>query len=599
MMAHRSILDYFHHNARQRSGKTAALVKRGGVYQSVTWGEMGADAERISAGLIALGVNPGDRVSIISQTRLEWVTIDMGILGAGAVTVPIYSSNLPDECQHILDDSGAVVVFAETPEQTAKFRAERARLGHVRQIVQLEGDIAEKDGWVMTFKAFLEGGRVDKEELAHRASQLTKDSILTIIYTSGTTGKPKGVICSHDNMMFEAEAVAAIDLIRDVDVQLFFLPLAHVFAKLLEVVWIAQAHVMAFAENMGTIKENLAEVRPTVMAGVPRIFEKFYAAVVQKGQSGSPLARQLFGRAMSLSERNAEARAKGKRLGVRDTVKYELMKRLVFAKVGKGLKQSLGGRIRYLVSGGAPLSPKIAYFFQDAGVEVLEGFGMTESSAATCVNRPGRNHIGTVGLPVPGVEVRLASDGELLLRGRGITRGYWNNEAATKEVLLDGWLTTGDVARLESDGTVRIIDRKKDLIVTAGGKNVAPQNIENLIKTCPIVSQVVVHGDKRNFLSALVTVEAEALKRFATDNNLGDGSYAELSQRPEVFKEVQSAIETFNRQLPSYETIKKFKILEHDFSQESGEMTPSLKIKRKVVNQRYQKIFDAFYEASY
>jgi long-chain acyl-CoA synthetase len=252
-----------------------------------------------------------------------------------------------------------------------------------------------------------------------------------------------------------------------------------------------------------------------------------------------------------------------------------------------------------MVSGGAPLSPKIAYFFQDAGIEILEGFGLTETSAATCVNRPGRVNIGTVGLPVPGIEVRLAEDGELLLKGRGVTRGYWNNDAATKEVLHDGWFSTGDVARIESDGCVRIIDRKKDLIVTAGGKNVAPQNIENLIKTSNLVSQVVVHGDKRNFLSALVTLDPDALKAFAGAHNLGQGSYAELSQRPEVYKEVQTDIDAFNKQLASYETIKKFKILEHDFSLESGEMTASLKIKRKVVNQRYQKIFDGFYDASY
>lgn len=597
-MGRQSILDYFLENAEQFGSRTAALVKHDGLYKAVTWGDMGTEAQAMSAGLIAMGIQAGDRICLISQTRLEWVTTDMGIIGAGAVTVPIYPSNLADECQFIVENSGAAAVFAEDDTQVQKLRAERARMPGLKKVIQMSGAVRDADGWVITLDE-LKKTQADPALLVERRKSLGRDSILTIIYTSGTTGRPKGVVTTHDNMLYEAEGITQIDLVRDTDVQLLFLPLAHSFAKVLEIAWLATRHVMAFAESMQSIKPNLAEVRPTLMAGVPRIFEKFHGAVMQKGTSGGGLKAQLFLRAADLSQKNGEAESQKKALSLRDKLEFAILKQLVFKKVGAGLRATLGGRMRAMVSGGAPLSPKIAWFFRDAGVEVLEGFGLTETSAATTVNRYGSNRVGTVGLPLPGTEVRLADDGELLLKGRGVMREYWKNPEATQEVLKDGWFHTGDIATVDADGFVRIVDRKKDIIVTAGGKNVAPQNLENLIKTHKLISQVVVHGDKRNFLSALVTLDPDALKLFAQEHGLGNGSYAELTQKPQVYKAVQSAMDGFNAQLAKYETIKKFKILEHDFSQESGELTPSLKIKRKVVNQRYKSIFDGFYEEAY
>lgn len=597
-MKHRSILDLFNHNVDNYPGDTAAMVKRGGAYQDVSWGEIGTDARAISAGLIGLGVQPGDRVCIIANTRLEWVAADMGILGAGAVTVPIYPSNLPDECHYIIDNSDGVVVITEDDSQTEKLRSERARLRGVKKIVQLTGDVAGDD-WVITLEQLIALGDGHGDTLTQRAKSLSPESILTIIYTSGTTGRPKGVVTTHDGMLYEAECITELDLVVPEDLQLLFLPLAHSFAKLLVITWLATRHIMAFAEKLETLKDNLREVQPTLMGGVPRIFEKFHAATVQKGTSAGGLKSKLFEAACRLSERNGRAEQKGRGLAIGDAVKFKLLKKLVFKKVGVGLKAALGGRIRLMISGGAPLSPKIHWFFRDAGLTILEGYGLTETSAGTFLSRPDHYKIGKVGQVVRGTEVKIADDGEILVKGRGIMREYWKRPEATAEVIKDGWFYTGDVGELDAEGFLTITDRKKDIIVTAGGKNIAPQNIENLLKTHKLVSQVVVHGDKRKFLSALITVDPDAIKEFAAANNLGTDTYAVLSQRPELYEAVKDAVGQVNSQLPQYETIKKFKILEHDFSQQSGELTPTLKIKRKVITERYSDIFDNFYNESY
>ncbi len=597
-MSEQSIFHLFKKQAATRGAKTAALVKRDGAYREVTWGEMDRDVEKVSRALASLGVQAGDRVNLMCKTSYEWCMIDVGILGAGAVTVPVYTSLLSDECQYIAENSGAVLAFVEDETQVEKFRAERARLPKIKKVVQIFGQPKVKDDWVLSYADFVALGKADQAELDKRRATLSQDSILTIIYTSGTTGRPKGVVLPHSAMLYEAEAVEKIKIIGPDDIQLFWLPLAHSFAKVLEIAWLGTAHVMAFAESMETIKDNLPETRPTVMAGVPRLFEKFYTAVVNKGTAGGGTKAKLFLAALELSRRNGELELKGQSLGLGDSIKFGLLKKIIFKKVGAGLSTLMGGRLKFLISGGAPLSTQIAFFFRDAGITILEGYGLTETSAATFVNRPGDNVIGTVGPPMPETEVRIAEDGEVLLKGGGVMREYWNLPDATAEVFKDGWFCTGDIGMM-IDGKLKITDRKKDIIVTAGGKNVAPQNIENLIKTHRLISQVVVHGDKRKFLTALVTMDPDALKSFCAEKGLGNGSYAEMTQKPEVYQAVQEALDGFNKQLASYESIKKFKILEHDFSVESGEMTPSVKVKRKVVNERYKQIFDGFYDEKY
>jgi long-chain acyl-CoA synthetase len=476
----------------------------------------------------------------------------------------------------------------------------------LRKIVQLGHDAVDADvgapsedgpSWV-TLEDFLANVPANDAELAARRQAVEAHSLYSIIYTSGTTGRPKGVLITHDNMLYEMEAVSQIDLLRSDDVELIFLPLAHVFARVLEVAWFGMGHVMAFAESMNTIKDDIVLARPHIMAGVPRVYEKFYTAVVKKVHAQGGVVAKLFDRAMVLSERQGEPASQGLKAWA-EAAQRALFKRLIFTKISAGLKANMGGRMRVMVSGGAPLAPKIGYFFQDTQIAIVEGYGLTETMGATCCNLPEHNCIGTVGLPLPGTSAKLAPDGELLLKGRGISPGYWKNPKASEEAFEDGWFKTGDIAEISAEGVIRIVDRKKDLIVTAGGKNVAPQNIENMLKTRPLISQAVVHGDRRNYLTALITLDEEALRKFVEGHGLPNGSFAALTQLSQVHKAVDEIISELNHELPRYETIKKFKILETDFSVESGELTPSLKVKRREINKRYAATFDAFYDEAF
>jgi long-chain acyl-CoA synthetase len=596
-MPKHSMLDLVSEQVHARARETAVLVKREGQYRPVSWSQLWSDAERVAQALVAIGMQPDDHVNIVSSTRYEWVMLDLGIVAAGAVTVPIYPSNLAHECLYVCEHSGARLVFCEDRSQVEKFLALREQLPNVINIVQMSGEVEVPDAWVMSMAEFLAlGVEIEQATLAERRAGLGPESILTIIYTAGTTGRPKGVVLTHANMIYEAEAVRRIGLLAPEDVQLLFLPLAHSFAKVLVAGWIATGHVLAFAESMNTIKQNLGEVRPTIMAAVPRVFEKFYAAVVEKGLSAPGLKRKLFVDALELSAKHGEREFDGRQLGLLDSIKFKLCKKLVFGKVREGVMATLGGRMRLMVSGGAPLPLKIAWFFRDVGILVLEGYGLTETAAATTVNLPGENRIGTVGPPLPGTEAKLAEDGEILLKGPGIMREYWRNPKATAQSLVDGWFHTGDIGMIDPDtGAVRITDRKKDLIITAGGKNIAPQRIENLIKSDVLISQCIVHGDRRKYLSALVSLDEAALREFATQHGL-TGDYRSLVQHPEVRAAVQAIIDRANKELASYETIKKFEILDHDLSIESGELTPKLSVKRKVVNSKYGHIFNGFYE---
>jgi long-chain acyl-CoA synthetase len=596
-MAKNSILDLLLDHANHRGSDTACMMKTGGKYGPVSWAKLWADAQKVGKALIAAGIQPGDRVNVVAQTCYEWIFTDLGILAAGAVTVPIYPSNLPDECQYVSDHSGARLVFAENADQVDKFLEKRDELGNVLKIVQWHGPKRASDDWVVTMDEFLAAGAsVTGDQLGERGATLNPESLLTIIYTSGTTGRPKGVVLTHANMLYEAKVIQEVDIVRQDDIQLLFLPMAHVFAKVLEVSWLGTGHVLAFAENMNTLKANLGEVRPTLMAGVPRVFEKFYGAVVEKGTSAEGLKRKLFVKAMELSQKNGELEEKSEKLGLIESAEFGMLKKAVFAKVGEGVMQILGGRMRVMISGGAPLSKKIAWFFRDAGIHILEGYGMTESSAATTVNLPGRNQIGTVGPAAPGSELKIAEDGEILIRGPGVMREYWRNPEATAETIINGWLHTGDIGEIDpKTKALRITDRKKDLIITAGGKNIAPQRIENLVKTHKLISQCVVHGDRRKFISALITLDPEQLQTFAAQNGL-KGDYAQLGKDAKVRAEVERLLSESNAELASYETIKKFEILDTDFSIETGELTAKLSVKRKVVNSKYGHIFDSFYD---
>ncbi len=424
-------------------------------------------------------------------------------------------------------------------------------------------------------------------------AQLRGEDLATLIYTSGTTGKPKGVRLLHECWAYEADAMASLALMTNDDVEYLWLPLSHSFGKVLMAGHVRNGHEMAVDGRIPKLIDNLAVVRPTWMAAAPRIFEKVYNKVVQGAKDGGGLKWRIFQWALGVGRKVSALRQQGREPGPWLSWRAGLAHRLVFSK----LHARFGGRLRFFISGSAPLSREIAEFFHASGILILEGYGLTETSAATFVNRTGLYRFGTVGKPLPGTTVRLAAeDGEILIHGPGVMDGYHNLPAATAEVLADGWLRTGDIGTIDADGFLRITDRKKDLIKTSGGKYIAPQSIEGKVKAgCPFVSQVIVHGDRRNFVTALLTLDEEAIRPWAAAQGLGERSYAELAQDPAVVALVQAAIDGVNQQLARYETIKKFALLPRDLSIEAGELTPSLKVKRKAVEQKYAKLLDGLY----
>jgi long-chain acyl-CoA synthetase len=590
--AARNLWALFDAIVKARGARPAARQKRAGQWVDTSWTEFGRRARDVADGLAAIGVRPGDRVAVIGETNLEWILADLGTLGAAGVTVTIYQSNKAADCQYILADSGAKLVFCDTEVQVAKIRAVRASLPALEGIVRATG--AAADGFERTLadleRAGAEFRKANPGAHEERLAAIGPDVPASFIYTSGTTGAPKGVVLTHGNWVYEGQAVEQIQLITADDLVLMFLPMAHSFAKVIEAVWFAVGATCIFVESLDKIMDNAAETRPTVMPSVPRIFEKAYNAVIAKGLATPGLKGKLFKLALASFEQYAAAQEEGKPYA---SFGFAIGKKLVFPKLASTLAERFGGRMRLFISGGAPLSPKIARFFQLLGFSILEGYGLTETSAATFVNRPGKIRVGTVGPPVPGTQARIGADGEIFVKGPGVMKEYYGHPDATAEVLQDGWLATGDIGFLDEAGNLKITDRKKDIIVTAGGKNVAPQNLENELKTDLLISQVMVHGDKRKFLSALVALNDEAARRWASENGVAAG--AALHDDPRVVARIQRTFDALNARQASYSTIKQFAIVPGDFTQESGDLTPTLKLKRKVITQKYQALLDSFY----
>ncbi len=559
------------------------------------------DHERkvVASGLLGVGLEKGQRAVILSNSTWRWMIADLAIQSCGAETVPIYQSNLAHEVEYIVNDCGAVVIFAEDAEQLAKLNQERAKLGNVRRIIVMD-DAVDGSDWAMKWSDLVRDGEQNLAErsrtIEERTDALGPDDVLTIIYTSGTTGRPKGVVLPHSAMMYEAKASMEIGLLTPDDMEFLFLPMAHVFAKVLQCVWFYGGHEMAIDADTTRITENLSVMRPHVMASVPRIFEKIYARVVANGLEAPGLRGRLFKWALNVNDQVSQLKIDGKPVPFGLELQLGLAKRLVFSKVNQRLNGLFGGRLRFFVSGGAPLPKKMAYFFDHAGILILEGYGLTETSAATCVNRPESNKIGSVGKPVPGTEVKIAEDGEILIKGPGVMREYYKRPDATAEVLLDGgWFSTGDIGTIDADGFLRITDRKKDLIVTAGGKNVAPQNIENMVKSSnPLISQVMVHGDRRKYLVALVTLDPDNAVSFGKEHGI-NGGYQAVTRSQQARDSIQATLDDCNANLARFETIKKFAILDEDFTI-GHELTPTLKVKRKYANEKYADVLNAMYD---
>jgi len=563
---------------------------------TLTWRGALERIRAVSAGLLALGLEPEERVAIASATRIEWMLADYGVLCAGGATTTIYPSSTADEAGYIVSDSESAVVFAEDDAQVAKISSRPEALARLRAIVTFDGR-ASGDGRVITYEELLERGRAHEaknpgsfDRAAHRPGP---DSLATVIYTSGTTGRPKGVELTHDCWVSQSAAVEQSGILdHEGASQLFWLPLAHSFGKMIGTAQLRIGFPTAVDGRVERIMENLAAIRPTFVCAVPRIFEKIYARVNASAREGGAARRALVGWALAVGRERSRLLREGRRPGPLLALQHATADRLVFSK----FRALFGGRLKFFVSGSAPLAREIAEFFDALGVQILEGYGLTESSAATHVNLPWRCKVGTVGPPLPGAEVRLAPDGEILMRAPWIMRGYHRMEAESREALADGWLHTGDIGATDADGYLAITDRKKDLIKTSGGKYVAPQELEGRLKALsPWVSQALVHGDRRNYCVALVTLDPEAISKWAKEADLGGLSPAELSRHPEVHALVQRAVKDLNATLPRYATLKRFVILEREFSEADGEVTPSQKLRRKVIEERHRERLDSLY----
>jgi long-chain acyl-CoA synthetase len=609
--AARTVVDVFEAAVAARPDRVMLRSKVAGAWHPTTFAQWRTMSVTWARGLVAMGLQPGERVAIISQTCREWVIADMAVLLAGGVTVPVYPAALADETRYILADSGCRFAFVEDPTQLGKLlerdalpQLERMFLfrdavplakpdANGRHTLRRQDVLPAADPFVQTLALLADAGReLADRVLAERRAALNPRQACTIVYTSGTTGRPKGVVLSHAAFVFEVSTVSRALEVREDDAVMLFLPLAHIFAKVIYFQCVTCRTEMIFPESLATLMGDLAATRPTVLPAVPRIFEKAHTRILTGLAEAGPVKRKLFDAALATGREVSRLRQKGREPTGLLKVRHQLAEKVVFAKI----QAVFGGRIRAFISGGAPLSTELAEFFHACGLLILEGYGLTETCAGTTVNRLERYKFGSVGAPVDGMAVRIAADGEILLRGPALMDGYWQNPEATAEAIdADGWFHTGDIGRLDDDGYLYITDRKKDLIITAGGKNVAPQNVENLLKSSPYVSQVLVYGDRRKFLSALITLDEDAIGRWARDRGIAFTNHAEVSQHPEVFRFLQAVVDDKNRSLASYETIKKFAILDHDFSIEAGELTSSLKLRRKEVTAKHLGLLESFY----
>lgn len=593
----RSVVEVFHHRVQKSADVEGIFGKGPAGWYALTWREVGARARRIACGLNALGLEKSSRCSILCSTRPEWVLVDMAILAASGSTTTIYPSNLPDDCAYILENSGSVYCFVENATQAAKLVQEKHRLGGVRRVIWIDGQPDAADPWMMTLAELEKQGeawdQANPGGYERIGASVGRDDIATLIYTSGTTGRPKGVILTHANWVYEGWAIEQMDLLRSDDKQYLFLPLAHSFAKVLEIGFIYVGCPTAIDGDLDKLVDNLAVAKPTVMGAVPRVFEKVYNKVVTGAKEAGGLKYKIFLWAVEVGRQVSALRQNRREPTGFLKLKHKIADKLVYSK----LKNRFGGRIRYFVSGGAPLSREIAEFFHSADILVLEGYGLTESSAASFINRPDSFKFGTVGPPVPGMKVKIAADGEILLAGEGIMRGYYQLPEATAEALSsDGWLHTGDIGELDEANRLKITDRKKDLIVTAGGKNVAPQHVENQIKAaCGFVSQIVMLGDRRPFCVALVTINPDTVGAWAKAQGIAYTDAADLAGKPQVYELLWGEIKKVNARLATYEQIKKIAILPRDLSVEGGELTPTLKVKRKVVEKANAELIESFY----
>jgi long-chain acyl-CoA synthetase len=568
------------------------MVKRQGAYAPISTREFADAVKNLCLGLNALGFRAGDKLCLLSENRPEWTVVDLATLCGGGLTVPIYTTLVPEQVHYIVDDSDATVVVVSNAELWKKVEPLRARLGKVRHFVLIDG---QAPAGVLTFQEVVDKGRslaaATPGLFDDLAGRVRPDDPASLIYTSGTTGLPKGVVLTHGNFVSNVRTVREIIEFTQKDVCLSFLPLSHVLERMVTFTYLYAGCTIAYAESVEAVAQNLIEVRPHIMVSVPRVFEKIYARVMDQVLVSPAVRRKIFFWALKVG-RNVGARKLARQpipagLGFR----HKIAHRLVFSKI----IAKTGGRVRFFVSGGAPLSKEIAEFFYALGLVILEGYGLTETSPALSINTFEALKFGTVGKPIPRVEIRIAADGEILAKGPNIMKGYYKKEAETREVFEGGWFKTGDIGHLDEDGFLVITDRKKDLIVTSGGKNVAPQPIENLLKLNPYIANAVVLGDRRRFISALVVPDFEKLEAYAAAQGIAARDRDELVADKRILDFMKAEVDRATPLLASYERIKKIMVLGRDFEIEKGEITPSLKVRRTFIEGRFQELIESLY----
>jgi len=590
-----TIVAIFQNQIKKYGDRVIMRRKREGKWINISWREFGQKVKDFSLGLVFLGLKKKETVCLLSRNRPEWAYSDFAILSAGGITVPIYQTLLSPDVAYIIGNSEAKIIIVEDQSQLDKVMQVKDNLPNLKKIIVMER-VKDDNPLIMSFEDVCSLGVKKEEEepgiFEKNLSSINLDDVATYVYTSGTTGPPKGSIITHSNIMFICRSVRKIIPSDDSNNTISYLPLAHIYERIgNQFFGTYTGGRTSYAESFDALAQNLQEEHPTILLAVPRVFEKVYERILTAVKEEPKLKRSIFNWSLEVGKEVSQLRQMKKGVPLPLKIKYSLAEKLVFSKI----KKSLGGRVKWIVSAAAPLSVDIAHFFDALGILILEGYGLTETSAPATLNTPDWYKIGTVGRPIPGVEIKIADDGEILIKGGGVFQGYFKNPEATKEALKDGWFYSGDVGELDKDGFLKITDRKKDIIITAGGKNIAPQNIENHFKNNLYLSEVLVIGDKRPYLTALITLNKEEITKFAQEKGISFKDFSQLIKHPEIKSLVESIVEEKNKSLARFETIKKFTILDKDFTIESGELTPTLKVKRKFATQKFKEQIMAMY----
>ena len=593
---------HFVHTAQRLQDKVAMRHKKQGLWQEVTWQEYYQRARELALAMLAMGVEKGDFVGVLGENSPEWLYIDMATQMVGAVTVGIYTTNSAGQVRYIVDHAGCKLLFAENEEQVDKWLAFREECPGLEKVIYWDdkGLRRLQIGNLLDFQQVLLTGREKAGDLTgklqERIEQAVEEDLAILVYTSGTTGPPKGVMLTSKNLLWSAEGITKMDpdgLLFENEEIMSFLPLCHIFERMFSVyIQLVMGYTLNFVERIDTVAQNLREIHPTIGYAVPRIWEKYYSSIYIRMKDAKPVKRLVYGLALKSAMAYSEAKLAGKQPSLRVRIANFFAQRFVFYY----LKERLGmEKMRFAFSGAAPISPDILAFFNAIGLPLFEGYGMTETSALLTFSTPKSFKLGTVGKPFPGVDFKISEEGEILARHPGVFKGYYKNPEATDAALQDGWMHTGDIGEVDDEGFVRIVDRKKDIIITAGGKNIAPQYIENKLKFSPYINDAIVIGDRRKFLTAIIVLDEDNINKFAQDNKVQYSTYADLAEHPDIRELIEKEVNNVNGQLARVESVRKFTILNKRLYQEDGEVTPTMKVKRKHINETYKDLIEAMY----